>query len=142
MNEYPRAAKWLYETLTNPPITGVGANVYEDDAPEAVTDSSTVWITFETLDNGSDLRTDVGSYRVFTEFVFQVAAFMRGRSTQALKDIADEIDSRLDRASAAIDDAIVLACERTGPVQEPYLKQGVEYRALGGVFNLTIQPSA
>lgn len=136
---YPRAAEWLFGVLTSPAITGIDEHVYEDQAPEAVTDADTTWIAFESLDDGSDLM-EVGAHRIWTEFPIQVAAFRRGRSTKALTAIADEIDDRLHRASGAVSDGQVISCVRTGEVQEPYLKQGVEYRALGGLYNLLVQP--
>lgn len=141
---YPRAAKWLYEQLTTPTlIEGVGLAVYEAQAPEGETTAESVWITFEALEPGGDLAV-VNAHRVWTEFAFLVQAVMRGRSTTALQAIVDEIDDRLHRKDGVIDDARVLSCTRQedagSEVPENELRQGVEYRRLGGTYNLIIQP--
>lgn len=140
---YPRAAKWIYEQLTTPaPIDGV-LDVYEFNAPEGVTNASSVWITFEPLDPGADLA-EVAAHRIWTEFAILVQAVTRGRSTQALAAIVDEIDERLHRKDGVIDDARVLSCTRQedagSEVPESELRQGVEYRRLGGTYNLLVQP--
>ncbi len=140
---YTRAARWLYQQLTEPePIPGV-LDAFENNAPEGETSSSSVWITFEAIDPGSDVA-EVAAHRIWTEIPFLVRAVTRGRSTQALEPIVDEIDERLHRKDGVIDDARVLACvrqeDRNSEVPETWLQQGVEYRALGGTYNLIVQP--
>jgi hypothetical protein len=138
---YPRAARWLYGVLTTPPIAGV-AGVFEDVAPEGATDSDDKWIEFEALAPGDDVMV-VGAQRVWTEFAIHVRAITRGRSTQALTAIADEIDNRLHRKSGTVSDGQVISCVRSetgGDVPDSWLRQGVEYRGLGPVFNLIVQP--
>lgn len=140
---YTRAARWLFEQLTDTPIDGIGDAVYEEDAPEGATGSATKFITFEAMDPGLDVAA-VASRRIWTEFTFLVQAVTRGRSTQALEPIVDEIDARLHRKDGVIDDARVLSCTRaedTGSeFPESELRQGVEYRRLGNAYSLLIQP--
>lgn len=144
MNAYTRAARWLFAQLTEPePIEGIGLAVYEANAPEGETTAESKFITFEALDPGSDVA-EVSAHRIWTEYTFLVQAVTRGRSTQALEDIVDAIDDRLHRKSGVIDDARVLFCSRQedagSEIPESELRQGVEYRRLGGAYNLLIQP--
>lgn len=135
---YPRATTWLYGALTTTPITGV-LDAYEDEAPEGVTDADSIWVEFELQEPGSDV-TEVGAQRIWTEFVFLVRAMGRGRSTVALEAIADEIDNRLHRKSGTTSDGQVISSTRDREYQESWVKQGVEYRALGGIYHLIVQP--
>lgn len=137
---YPRAASWLYSTLTTMPITGV-LDVYEDDAPEGETAEDSMWITFELLAPGLDVA-EVGMQRIWTEFAFAVLVWARSRSTKGLQDIADEIDDRLHRSSGIADtDGYIIQSTRSQEHQEKRVDMGIEYRGLGGVYNLIVQPA-
>lgn len=136
---YPRATSWLYDVLTTVPIAGV-LGVYEDAAPQGVTTATSVWIEFEALAPGEDVD-EVGKQRIWTEFAFRVSVCTRGRSTRGLQTIADEIDNRLHRKSGTADGGLVISCTRSQEVAGKALAQGVEYRELGGVFNLIVQPT-
>lgn len=136
---YPEATTWLYDTLTTTPIDGV-VGVYEDAAPEGATTRDSVWVEFELQAPGLDVD-EVGAQRIWTEFAFLVRAVRSGRSTVALKEIATEIDSRLHRASGTTSDGQVISSVRTQEDQGRWLDQGVEYRSLGGYYNLIVQPA-
>lgn len=143
---YTRAARWLFAQLTTPDeIEGIGLAVYEADAPEGTTSSADQFITFEPLDPGTDVAA-VAARRIWTEYTILVQAVTRGRSTQALEAIVDEIDNRLHRKDGVIDDARVLSCTRAegsgSEFPEFELRQGVEYRRLGNAYSLLIQPLA
>lgn len=134
---YPEAITWLYGKLTNTPITGV-LDVFEDDAPEGATSADDVWVVFEAMAPGADVS-EVGAQRIWTEFAFRVWAVARGSDTIGLKDIATEIDARLDRASGVTSDGQIISSVRTDEDHGKWLEQGVEYRALGGLYNLIVQ---
>lgn len=137
---YTRATSWLYAALTSPAISGV-LDAYEDEAPEGATTAESVWLTFELLAPGLDVA-EVAEQRIWTEFPFAVLVWARGRSTKALQDIADEVDDRLHRASGVADtDGYVLQATRSQEHQEKRTEMGVEYRGLGGVYNLIVQPA-
>jgi hypothetical protein len=140
---YTRATRWLYGVLTaGGGITGVALAVYEDTAPEGSTAADTKWIEYEAMDPGSDVA-EVGAQRIWTEYAFHVRAVTRGRSTQALEAIVDEIDNRLHRKSGTVSDGQVISCTRSqdgSEAPESWFKEGVEYRGLGGVYNLIVQP--
>lgn len=146
-SSYPRLAEWLYGVLTASPITGVanadgvtGGAVFEDTAPQEYMTKDDVWVVFELMAPGSDVA-EVGDQRIWTEYAILVRAMARTRSTQALRPIADEIDTRLDRASGTVADAAIVRSSRQEEHQDRWLEQGVEYRALGGIYNIIIQPS-
>lgn len=137
---YDRATAWLHDTLTTPPITGVADAVYEDSAPQGKTTRSSVWIEFEALAPGGDVG-EVGDSRIWTEYAFVVRAVTRGRDTHALAPVADEIDARLHRADgAAGDDGQVIRSSRTQEHHDSWTDEGVEFRSLGGQFNLLVAP--
>lgn len=140
---YPEAITWLYATLTNPPITGVtngGLDVFEDDAPEGATSVESLWIEYEPFAPGADVA-EIAEQRIWTEFAFFVRACKRGRSTMALKDVANEIDNRLHRADGTTTDGLILSCTRSDERADNALEQGNEYRSLGGLYHLIVQPA-
>jgi hypothetical protein len=136
---YPIASTWLYDTLTDTPITGV-TGVYEDAAPQGATDKNSRWVEFELFAPGQDVA-EVAEQRIWTELTFMVRVVMRGRSSVALTDIAAEVDDRLHRASGTTADGAVISSTRSQEHQENWTEMGIEYRALGGVYHLIVQPA-
>jgi hypothetical protein len=136
---YPEAITWLYSKLTTPPISGV-SGVYENDAPEGATTSADTWIEFEALNPGVDV-TEVAEQRIWTEYAFLVRAITRGRDTIGLGTIATEIDNRLHRASGTTSGGQILQAARQQEEQDHWLVQGIEFRGLGGIYNLIVQPA-
>ena len=136
---YPTATTWLYAKLTSPTAIAGVSGVYETDAPEGVTDADSVWIEFELHAPGDDVA-EVAAQRIWTEFVFMVRAITRGRSTVALADIATAIYDRIHRGAGTTAYGQVISCTRDQETQDSWLMQGVEYRALGGLYNVIVQP--
>lgn len=134
---YPEATTWMYGVLTSPAISGV-VGVYEDAAPEGSTDSNDVWIEFEAMAPGLDAA-EVAEQRIWTEFAFLVRAVTRGRSTVALRTIAQAIDDRLHRKAGTTSIGRVISATRSQEEQDHWLEQGVEYRSLGGLYHLIVQ---
>lgn len=136
---YPEATTWLFATLTTPPISGIADRVFEIDAPEEVTNAGELWIDFEAQAPGEDAA-EVAEQRIWTEYAFLVRVVGRGRSTAALKTIALAIDARLHRANGTTTDGQVISSVRTQEAPpDKWLLQGVEYRSLGGFYNLIVQ---
>lgn len=136
---YTGATSWLYAKLTTPPIAGV-LDVYEDVAPQGVTDEESVWIEFELFVDGDDVA-EVAEQNIWTEFAFVVRVISRGRSTVALASIATTINTRLHRTDGVAGDARVLSSTRQRPDHDNWTEMGVEYRSLGGIYNLIVQPA-
>lgn len=139
---YVSAVKFLYDTLTSPAIPDV-TDVFEDVAPEGETGASDTWITFQLLAPGDDVW-EVSAQTIWTEFVFLIRAVNRGRSTVALGDTAAEIKTRLHRVDGTVlaTDAVVVSSTHQRPDHESWTSMGVEYRSLGGVYNLIVQPAS
>lgn len=134
--EYPEAAEWITGLLTGTPIAGVTA-VQEHPAQEL---STFPLITFSQQAPSVDVMVINGN-RVWSELVFLVTAIAKGESTKALKAIATEIDARLHRASGTSTDGRILESVRTGGFQASELDNGVQYRRLGGFYQLIVQPT-
>ncbi len=58
-----------------------------------------------------------------------------------LKDIAMEMDTRLHRANGTTTDGQVISCVRSDERPDSWLEQGNEYRGLGGLYHLIVQPA-
>lgn len=136
---YTRATTYLYGKLTSPPISGV-LDVYEDNAPQGATQADSLWIEFELMAPGADVA-EIAEQRIWTEFAFRITACCRGRSTKALEAVADEIYSRLHRSNGTVAGGDVISATRSDEVVGNDLAQGIEYRQLGGIYNLIVQPA-
>lgn len=134
MNEYPRAAKWLYTVLTQPPIPGV-AIVSEHPAPQG---SARPAVTFN-LQAPDDLIV-IGEHRVWAEFLMLVTVSDQTESTASLKGAADEIDARLHRTDGIADDGRIISSTRVSAFHADELTDGVPWRRLGGLYSLLVQP--
>lgn len=134
MNEYPRAQRWLYQTLTTPPITGVGT-VSEHPAPQSAPKPV---ITYQ-LQAPDDLMV-VGEDRVWAAMLMLVTVSNATESTRSLMAIADEMDRRLHGAQGVADDGRIISCVRQTVFHTDELNDGVPYRRLGGLYELLVQP--
>jgi hypothetical protein len=134
VNEYPRAQRWLYQTLTTPPITGVGT-VSEHPAPQG---SPQPVITYS-LQAPDDLMV-VGEDRVWAAMLMLVTVSKATESTRSLMAIADEIDRRLHGADGVADDGRVISSVRQTLFHADEINDGVQYRRLGGIYELLVQP--
>ena len=134
MNEYVSAMAWITATLTTPPIAGV-TGVYEHPAPQLSV------YPLITVQQQSELDLEViNAHRVWAEFIFLVRVIGQTASTLSLKAIADEIDARLHRTSGTTSDSQVISSTRISVFHMPEEAQGVEYRHLGGLYELLVQP--
>jgi hypothetical protein len=134
---YTRATAFLYGKLTTPAISGA-SGVHEITAPQGATDRSSKWIEYEAMSPGEDVA-EVAEQRIWTEFAFRIVAASRTESVASLEAIADEIYARLHRSDGSVTGAYVVSCVRTEEIVIPDLAQGVEYRELGGFYNLIVQ---
>lgn len=135
MNEYPRAAEWLYATLTTPAIAGLTGGVHEHPAPQGTAYPA---ITFS-LQAATDVG-ELAEHRIWAELLLLVRAWGQTRSTASLRAIADEIDARLHRGSGTTSDGRVISSVRLEAHHDRNVADGIEYRALGGIYQLLVQP--
>lgn len=134
MNEYPRAQRWLYQTLTVPPIPGVGT-VSEHPAPQG---APRPWLTYQ-LQAPDDLMV-VGEDRVWAAMLMLVTVGNQTESTRSLMAIADEIDRRLHGSDGIAEDGRIISSVRQTVFHADDLQDGVPYRRLGGIYELLVQP--
>lgn len=135
-SEYPRAATWLTTVLTTPPITGLTGGVHEHPGPQG---SVYPMVTFQ-QQSEVDLSV-INAHRVWAEFLILVRVIGQTASTVSLEAIADEIDARLHRVSGTTTDAQVISSVRESSFHMAEAVQGVEYRHLGGLYQLLVQPT-
>lgn len=134
MNEYPRAARWLYDVLTDPPIAGI-ETVGEHPIPQG---GLYPGITF-TLQASDDLSV-IGEIRVWAEFLMLVTAVAQTQSTESLKVAADAIDLRLQATTGNVSDASIISSTRVSSFHSDETIDGISYRRLGGIYSLLVQP--
>lgn len=137
---YPEATTWLYGVLTSPTqISGVGLHVYDIDAPEGETTAADLWIDFEAQAPGEDVA-EIGAQRIWTSYLFLVRVIGRGRSAKALQPAAAAVDARLHRKNGTTSGGQIISSVRTQEAPpDKWLEQGVEYRSLGGYYELIVQ---
>lgn len=139
MNEVTRAAKWLYSRLAADGVLAAAApgGIHEHPAPPG---TASPLITYQ-LQAPVDVKV-VPDKRVWAEMVYLVRAIGQGRSYVVLEAAADRLDVLLDRADGATSDARVISCTRDSAYALSEERNGVEYRHLGGLFRLLVQPSS
>lgn len=136
INEYFEVAKWLYETLSTPAISGLSGGVWEHPAPANATYPL---ITF-TLQTPKDVET-VSHTRVWAEFLMLVTAIDQTESTTGLKTIANAIESRLQGAAGTTTDGRILSANREGGfARAEESKLGLKFRRVGGWYRVLAQP--
>lgn len=136
--ETVRAEAWLYGLLTGDTALAalVDSRVYSGAAPQGAT-LPCVIINHQ---SGRDVL-GVGTVRVMSRLAYLVKAVGRCQSYLALEPIADRIDAVLHGASGAVAGiegagAELLACTRTMTVAYAEMDEGVQYRHLGGLYQI------
>jgi len=138
MIETTRVDAWLHTTLSasSPLVALVSTRIYGYVAPQGTTGNMVVY----NWQGGSDLNT-VGSYRALVNGLWQVKAITQSNSFAAAKAIMDIVDDTLHRASGSVSDALILACVRQAPVQYVEVTNGIQYRHLGGIYRIQVDPN-
>ncbi len=136
MNEYPRAAEWLYATLHgDSALMAAVSGIYEHPAPQG---STYPVVTFQ---QQAEVDVEViDANRVWAEFTILVRVIGQTASTASLKAAADRLDALLHRVSGVTADSQVISCVRTEVFHLAEEVNGVSYRHLGGLYSLLVQP--
>lgn len=136
------AKTWLRATLAADStlvalIGGAGSpRIYDAPAPES---AAYPYVVYKPYTPGRDLAV-IGGIRVWSELLYIVKAVHRAESyADPLQTLAERIDALLHRASGAVTGGQVIACVRVSPLELPELKNSVNYRHLGGVYQLQVQ---
>jgi hypothetical protein len=132
VNETPRAEAWLFQTLAAaiPTVTA-----YSAIAPEGVAHPFIVY----SQQSPTDLM-GVGPARIWASFLYLVKVSDQISSYMPLKATADAIDAALHGASGTVPDGAVLDCIRERAFSLTEVANGVEWRHLGGLYRLKVQP--
>ncbi len=136
--ETVRAEAWLYGLLTADTELSalVDSRVYSGAAPQGAALPYVV-ISHQ---SGRDVL-GVGTTRIMSHLIYLVKAVGQGQSYVSLEPIADCIDAALHGASgsvAGVDGAgaELLACTRAMTVAYAEIDEGIQYRHLGGLYEL------
>ena len=132
VNETPRAENWLFLTLAAAIPTVIA---YSTIAPEGVAQPFIVY----SQQSPSDLM-GVGPARIWASFLYLVKVSGQINSYLPLKATADAIDTALHGASGTVADGAILDCIRERPFSLVEVTNGVEWRHLGGLYRLKVQP--
>ena len=114
----------------------IGSRVWEGVAPEGTPFPHVVFTVVEPQDIGT-----VPLIRVMVRVGLQVKAIGKGPSYRPLIPVVQRIDAALQGAvnRPTSQGGMVLSCERVSAIQYPEMDQGVEYRHLGGTFQVHAQ---
>lgn len=133
------AYAWLYQLLTDSADLAelVGDRIFSEVAP-ATTSYPMVIYAYH---NGTDVY-GVGKTRVMSQLDFQVKAVGSGASYLPLVPVADLLDTLLHGAAGNTEDVKVLSSIRQSPIAYAEIDEdGGQYRHLGGLYRLQVQPA-
>jgi hypothetical protein len=132
VNETPRAEAWLYQTLR---AALPALEAYSAVAPPGVAHPFLVY----SQQSPTDLM-GLGPARIWASFLYLVRVTDQTGSYLPLKAAADAIDAALHGASGTVSDGAVLDCIRDRAYSLTEVADGVEWRHLGGLYALKVQP--
>lgn len=140
MQETARAEKWLYALMSGDSGVGgvstlVGGRIYAYAAPSRV---SFPFVVFSHMGD-YDVRA-VGTARILASMTYQVKAVGRGSAVgmNAIKTIADRIDTLLQGASGSVTDGVILSCVREQQISYVEQAESEVYMHLGGIYRIQV----
>jgi hypothetical protein len=138
-NEIPRIERWITWALSNDVQLAsiVGSRIYSDQAPEH---AAYPFVVFS-HQAGEDAN-GVGTCRVLTRNLYQIAVWMRDRhddNSRLAADRIDEVISKAVRAQHPSDPSFVFSGRRESPlpITEPERDSSRVFRRLGGLYWIT-----
>lgn len=136
MAEYLVAAEWLYATLHgDTALMATVTDVTEHPGPQNATFPL---VTFA-LHTATDVS-EVAEHRIWAQLLMLVTVTGQGPSTLPLKPAALRLDALLHRTSGATADGQVISSVRREEFYAPDLYEGIQYRRIGGIYELLVQP--
>lgn len=136
MNEIPMVSGWIYSRIvTDPTLVSLGVTdqrVWEYVAP----DTDGFHIVYQRQEAG-DVR-GLGSVRLFTRLRYLIRVVDRG-ADWSHEAIANRIDALFDAVgpiSVADPPGVIEASVRVEPFDQPETVGGVQYRHLGGIYEI------
>lgn len=87
---------------------------------------------------GNDLGA-LGGILIWSVLEYAVRVVEQTDSWEAVEPLADEIATALDNTGGTVDGGVVHSCTRVRPFLLPEIRNGVQYRHLGGVYRLLVK---
>lgn len=145
------AEAWIYQVLAADPVLEAivpGSTAEETIWPGIAPTGTPEPYIILAFQGGTDVNAlGSGLSRIFSSFLYQVAAYGPYSTLGRLAPIAQRIDELLHGKSGEILDddpgatvlGTVLSCVRERPLTLPEVAGGKQYRRLGGVYRLQVQ---
>lgn len=134
------------------PITGNGASLTGPGAALSITQQARVWsdvapqgVPFPYVITQAQSAVDVvatGPYRVMVNTIYLVKAIIQGQYYSPLQiSMANRIDSLLQgvKADSVQGGGRIVSCVRQRPFRLTEATNGVQYRQLGGIYEVNVQ---
>ncbi len=141
MIETVRVEQWLYGLLAGDTGVGgvstlVGGRIYAYIAPEG----SAFPLVVYSRQAGHDVA-GVGSARIMASEVYQVKVIGKGSTVgfEAIRPVADRLDSLLQGASGSVVDGQILSCVREQGISYVESSGSGVYSHLGGLYRIQVQ---
>jgi hypothetical protein len=128
--------QWIVDTLlASSDVTDIVEDRIFDEPPPKGTRYP--YIEYNMV-SGSDVRTGVGTHRIFSDTIFTVKAVAASGNAPGLAELAGHIDAALTLISPTPVDAIgiVDGCVRERPVSFKEYTDGIHYEHRGGDFQV------
>lgn len=130
-NEISRAETWMFQTLQ----ALVSGRCYSAVAPAGAVFPFIVF----TCMPAPDLM-GVGPARIWAALLYAVKVTAQTTSYASIATIADQVDAALHAASGTVSNGRILTCMRERPLSLTEELDGEQYRSLGGIFRVYVQP--
>ena len=138
MSETLTAEQWIYDVLTDDAtLAALITGVYSYVAPDTATDP---FVVFSYANDGEDEQ-GVGGVRLYSVMRYTIRAVAMCETFSSLATIADQIDTLLHgKFAAGPSGGVIVECIRLRPFAAvEVLEGGIQYRQLGGVYQLRVQ---
>lgn len=133
MSETVAIDKWLYSVLHADAtlLAAAPGDVHADAAPRGTAFPLVIFSLQDAFDGMG-----VNGTRILVRATYQVKVVGQGASYNALDTAASRIDTLLHRTSGAVSGGTIYGCVRVEPLRYREDIDGVEYRHLGGFYEL------
>ena len=136
MSETVAIDTWLYTVLHGDAtlLAAAPGDVHADAAPRG----SVFPLVIFALQDATD-GMGVNGTRILTRATYIVKVVGQATGYKALDTAASRVDTLLHRASGSVVGGTIYSCVRTEPFQYREDLDGVEYRHLGGLYEIQVQ---
>lgn len=135
------AERFMRDRLADRPalMTAVSGRLYGHAAPQAEDgEPDYPFVLWSQNSIGQDLSA-IGSILIWAVLEYVVRVVGRTNSWDPLVTAAAEIEEALADTDGTVPGGVVHACTRVRPFLLPEIRNGVQYRHLGGVYRLLVK---